>query len=64
MGKSFNVSVCGFRFLRINHMNIMIILILRGMSRKSVSIKNSDQIYLPDGLVIAQNVKEPSSCPI
>ncbi|CDB00796.1 unknown [Lachnospiraceae bacterium CAG:215] len=55
----FDILICGFRFLCINDMDIMILLYLARKSLYLICIKYKDQGTLPDSLIIAQNVHQP-----
>ncbi len=64
MGEFFDILVGSLGLLCENHMYIVVVRRLRGMARKPVSVKYRNQAASFHRLIVAKQVKEPSSGPV
>mgnify|MGYP001536254246 CR=1 FL=1 len=58
------ISVRSLRFPGIDNMYVVIIKVLRLVSRHPVCIKYGNEVDLLNSLIIAQYIKKPSSCSV
>ena len=64
MREFLDILIRGLHLFRVDHMDIMIIQGLRLMAGHPVGIEHRDHLTARQGLIIAQDIKQPSPCAV